>query len=512
MLLDASAQHAGRTGREILTVAARTMGLPTSRVDEMLDLVSLTPEEAGRRVRHYSLGMRQRLGIATALLGEPGGADPRRARQRPRPGRHPLDARPAARVRRPRRHRAALLAPAARDRGHRRRPGRHRPAAGSSPRAPRPSCSRPPARWSAPPTRDRAGRALTASGIHHTPTDDDTLRIEADPELVGKVALQAGIALRELRPADGAGLEEMFLELTADTQTRRSVPHDHHDPRPRRGPSPGAAAPAPIPLSRIVAVEARKSFDTRSGFWLLASIGITALLATVAVILWAPDSELTYDTFAAAIGFPMAVILPMVAILSVTSEWSQRSGLTTFTLVPHRGRVVARQGGRRRRRSACVSMLVAMAIGALGNIVGSTIAGVDTVWDDGPMHLLDHRAGQRARPAGRLHARRADPQLGRRDRGLLRLRRSCCRRSPRCWPTSQEWFRDLQPWVDFNYAQGVLFNGGVTGGAVGPARRDQPGLAGRPARDRAPDGAPLRGQVAARPRPAHRTSPSGALV
>ena len=72
VLLDASAQHAGRTGREILTVAQRMMGLPARRVDEMLDLVSLSPDEAGRRVRNYSLGMRQRLGIATALLGDPG--------------------------------------------------------------------------------------------------------------------------------------------------------------------------------------------------------------------------------------------------------------------------------------------------------------------------------------------------------------------------------------------------------------------------------------------------------
>ena len=71
VLLDASAQHAGRTGREILTIAADTMGLPRRRVDEMLELVSLTPSEAKRRVRNYSLGMRQRLGIGTALLGDP---------------------------------------------------------------------------------------------------------------------------------------------------------------------------------------------------------------------------------------------------------------------------------------------------------------------------------------------------------------------------------------------------------------------------------------------------------
>src|SRR5690349_16905787 len=99
-------------------------------------------------------------------------------------------------------------------------------------------------------------------------------------------------------------------------------------------------APAPIPMSRIVAVELRKMFDTRSGFWLMIGMGVSALLATAAVVLWAPDSSITYDSFGAAIGIPMTLLLPVMAILSVTSEWSQRSGLTTFTLVPRRGRVI----------------------------------------------------------------------------------------------------------------------------------------------------------------------------
>ncbi|MFJ2030998.1 ABC transporter ATP-binding protein [Streptosporangium sp. NPDC087985] len=70
-VLDAGAQHPGRTGREILTLGAMTLGLPMSRVDEVLDLVGLTGQESRRTVGGYSLGMRQRLGIGHALLGQP---------------------------------------------------------------------------------------------------------------------------------------------------------------------------------------------------------------------------------------------------------------------------------------------------------------------------------------------------------------------------------------------------------------------------------------------------------
>jgi len=217
VLLDASAQHAGRTGREILTLAQRTTRMPKERVDEMLDLVSLTPEEAGRRVRHYSLGMRQRLGIATALLGEPevlildepaNGLDPAGIRWMRDLLRQYADGGATVLLSSHLLHEIEVIADDLVVIGQGRIVAQGTKA----------ELLRTAGTFVRTPARDELGRALAASGIGHTVATHDTLRIDADPELVGKVALQAGVALVELRPADGAGLEEMFLELTASTQ------------------------------------------------------------------------------------------------------------------------------------------------------------------------------------------------------------------------------------------------------------------------------------------------------
>src|SRR5215218_6681613 len=217
VLLDASAQHAGRTGREILTIAQRTMGLPARRVDEMLDLVSLTPTEAGRRVRNYSLGMRQRLGIATALLGEPdalildepaNGLDPAGIRWMRDLLRGYADRGGTVLLSSHLLHEIEVIADDLVVIGN----GK---IVASGTKEELLAAAGTLARSSSP--RDLA-HALEQAGIPSTLAGDGSVRTDADPALVGVVALEASIALTELRSAEGAGLEDMFLSLTADTQ------------------------------------------------------------------------------------------------------------------------------------------------------------------------------------------------------------------------------------------------------------------------------------------------------
>ncbi|MDX6366038.1 MAG: type transport system permease protein [Nocardioidaceae bacterium] len=219
-------------------------------------------------------------------------------------------------------------------------------------------------------------------------------------------------------------------------------------------------APA-ISLPRVVGVELRKMFDTRAGLWLMASILIAAVTATVATTLFAPASDLTYYTFAKAIGFPMTVILPIIAILAITSEWSQRTGLTTFTHVPKRTRVIVAKVV----ASVLVgvtSMLIALVVGVAGNLVAPAVTGTDRVWDVSLLHGFDIVIGSlislltgtmlgilfRSSPVA-LVAYFVTSYLLPTLFGLL--------------ASSHDGFQHLQRWIDLNYAQSFLFEGTLSG-------------------------------------------------
>ncbi|SEE81447.1 ABC transporter ATP-binding protein [Jiangella alba] len=215
VLLDASAQHSGRTGREILSLSAQLLGVGQKRVDAMLELVGLHGTAEKRRVGNYSLGMRQRLGLAHALLGDPtvlmldepaNGLDPEgifwmRGVLRDfadRGGTVMLSSHLLREVEAVADHLVVIgggkiVADGAKS--------ELLHAGGLYVRGLDP---------------EPLEKALTAAGLSVQPTRDGGFSVAADAEAVGRAALEAGVVLLELRPADSGGLEEMFLRLTSN--------------------------------------------------------------------------------------------------------------------------------------------------------------------------------------------------------------------------------------------------------------------------------------------------------
>jgi ABC-2 type transport system ATP-binding protein len=215
VLLDASAQHAGRTGREVLAVSAQVLGVPPSRVGELLELVGLDKRAARKRVGNYSLGMRQRLGIAHALLGDPSvlvldepvnGLDPEgiywmRGLLRDFADRagtvllssHLLNEVEAVADQLLVIGNGRIVAQGA----------KHDllATAGMIVRSLDPV---------------ELHEALAEAGLTATPGGDGALLVEAGAEAIGRIAADRGIVLLELRPADTGGLERLFLSLTRE--------------------------------------------------------------------------------------------------------------------------------------------------------------------------------------------------------------------------------------------------------------------------------------------------------
>src|SRR3954451_126613 len=228
-LLDASAQPAGRRGREALAVSAHTMGVPAQRVDALLKLVGLDETAARRRVGKYSLGMRQRLGFAHALLGDPevlildepaNGLDPEGMRWMRGVLRNFADRGGTVLLS------SHLLAEveAVADRMMIIGGGRIQ-AQGTRAELLTESMTIVEA-------DDLAGldAALHRAGLATHPADGDRRLVEAEPEVVARAAIAGGVVLRRLAPAEGAGLERLFFDLTTSGASSPSTQTDSVHP------------------------------------------------------------------------------------------------------------------------------------------------------------------------------------------------------------------------------------------------------------------------------------------
>lgn len=138
----------------------------------------------------------------------------------------------------------------------------------------------------------------------------------------------------------------------------------------------------PVPFRRLVEVEGRKMLDTRGGLWLMiiTAVLIVLTMALTLLIVVLNDFAITASDLSGIMVIPLSLLLPVFAILAVTSEWSQRTALVTFTQEPHRMRVIL-------AKLVMVVVLalstiaIAIVLGALGNVLYGALSDNDTVWN-----------------------------------------------------------------------------------------------------------------------------------
>jgi ABC-type transport system involved in multi-copper enzyme maturation permease subunit len=132
---------------------------------------------------------------------------------------------------------------------------------------------------------------------------------------------------------------------------------------------------ARIPMSRLVRVELRKLADTRASRWLLIAIGVITALIILIFFLTAKTSDRTFSNFMGATATPQGFLLPVLGILLVTSEWTQRTALVSFTLMPVRVRVLAAKVIAA-LVAGVLAIVLAMAVASLATLAG----GADHAW------------------------------------------------------------------------------------------------------------------------------------
>lgn len=134
----------------------------------------------------------------------------------------------------------------------------------------------------------------------------------------------------------------------------------------------------PVPFGRLVRVELRKQVDTLAGRWFLIVLGLV-IAVVMTIMLFVDQGDHSYGNYLAAAGVPLGIGLPVLGIMSATQEWSQRTAMTTFALVPRRGRVVWAKVV----SSVLIGLgavVVTLALGAVGRLLGD-LRGAESSWD-----------------------------------------------------------------------------------------------------------------------------------
>lgn len=216
------------------------------------------------------------------------------------------------------------------------------------------------------------------------------------------------------------------------------------------------AGRAGVPFGRLLRAELRKLTDTRAGKWLLIAIAAITILVVVIALFAVPPRDLTYSKLVDYTQTPQKLLLPVLGILAVTSEWGQRTGLVTFTLAPNRGRVLLAKATATVILGLTV-IAIAFAAAAAGNLAGQALRHGNGSWAFGAAGFRDITLVQLT---GVIQGVAFGMLL------LISAAAIVAYYAQNLWTlllTSVSALKHSAPWIDLNTAQTPLYNHDMTG-------------------------------------------------
>jgi ABC-2 type transport system permease protein len=218
-----------------------------------------------------------------------------------------------------------------------------------------------------------------------------------------------------------------------------------------------------VPFARLLRVELRKLADTRAGRWLLiAIVALTVLTLVIQMsVVLGKNLDVSFSDFLIAMNTPMGLLLPVLGIMSITSEWSQRTAMVTFTLEPSRMRVVAAK-----LVAILVVSVAALVIGLVlatfANLLYGAMSAHTVVWNSPGTLAFDYFVSWVLGMAtgfayGALFLNSAAGIV-------VYFAYSFVLPIPFAIGAAlMSWFDSLRPWIDLNFAQAPLLDGSMGG-------------------------------------------------